>query len=795
MNELRLKLISLLTTLLLGTPAMWGTPEYSVSGKVRDKATNESIEFASVSLREATSQKLVAGTTTDSIGSFEFTHIPGGDYYIVTGFVGYEQHTTEIFALNRNLNVGDIFLQESSQMLDEVIVEGRKSTFVANLDRKVYNVGGDMLSKAGAASDVLQNIPSVEVDMDGNVSLRGNQNVTILINGKPSAMMNPKARGDALSQLSAGSIEKIEVLTNPSAEFKPDGMSGGINIVLKKNAQSGFGGSVTANAGSYGRYNAGVNINYGLPNINLFGGYTFRRDRYDRTIVDNRASADELIHQMTYGLGRPTSHTLRIGMNWNMTDNDQIEISGAYNKRNFKRNEQVSSETSNYSGNLLAEYTRDRDAIAKENMWEANFRYVHSFSTENELSLDYSYSSESEDEDNHYLTIDNKGERKDNEWVWDANYLHVIGVRWRNNLSNNIKLISGYALEHLRSEQNFHLSEWDGKAFVYNNDESSDFTHFMTLNALYSTVEIGIGRWSFLPGIRMEYADIENRLKSSGKTIPQHYFNVYPSIHISRQLNPANSVQFNYSLRVNRPEGNDMNPFAERINPLSLQAGNPYLKPEKIHSLEAGWLLRSDNGISLMSTLYYRYITNKITDVSKYIDDGVLLTTKENINSSRNAGLEVIWSWQPWRWFSFNCNLNGYYNRIDASRLGYGKNKDAFSWSSLVNANFTPFKHYTLQVNARFRSATVVPQGKRDADCRINLGMMYDIPSINLSVIASVTDLFDTYKKSFTLDTPDLKQKVEKRRNPRIFYVGVSWQFAASKDKKKQRKIEYDEEM
>lgn len=766
-----------------------------VKGIIKDKSTSEAIEFASVSLNDAVSKKIIAGTVTDENGKFKFSNIPSGDYYLVAGFIGYETQQTSLYSLNESYDVGIIYLTESSQMLDEVVVEGRKSAFVAKLDRKVYNVGSDLFSKAGAASDLLQNIPSVEVDMDGNVSLRGNENVTILINGKPSAMMNSKTRGDALNQLSANSIERIEVVSNPSAEFKPDGMSGIINIVLKKDAKAGFGGSATANVGSYGRYNAGVNLNMGLHNVNLFGGYSFRRDRYDRSIVDWRESPTEHITQNTYGLGRPVSHTFRLGMNWNITAKDLMEISGAYNRRNFQRNELVESGTYNLSGVLLSSYHRDRDAFAKENMWEANFRYAHTFNDRSDLSLEYSYSSESEDEINRYNTIDKEGESKENEGVWDANYLNLARLRWQQTFSDNMKLISGYEFEHLRAEQNFHVSDLIGEAFEPNPDRSSDFTHYMTLNTLYSTIELGFGKWMVLPGVRLEYADIENRLISHCKSIRQHYFNIYPTIHISRQMTPATEILFNYSLRVNRPEGTDMNPFAERINPLSLQAGNPYLKPEKIHSLEAGWLLRTDNGMSLMTTLYYRYITNKITDVSKYVDSGVLLTTKENMDASQNAGAEIIWSWQPWRWLSFNCNLNGYYNKIVATKLGFGKNKDAFAWSALMNANFIPFRHCTVQLNARFRSATLVPQGRRNADCRINLGLMYDIPSINLSVIASVTDLFDTYKKSFTLDTPELKQKVDRRRNPRIFYVGVSWQFAASKGKQHQNKIEYDEGM
>ena len=726
----------------------------TVIGTVAEKGSGLPMEYATASLHDAQSGKIEAGCMTDSLGAFKFEKVPVGIYFVECSYIGSNTVKTDTFKVEKGetFDAGTLYVFEST-ILSEVVVEGRKSTFSAKLDRKVFNVEQDLMSSAGSASDLMQNIPSVDVDLDGKVSLRGNDNVTILINGKPSAAMGDKTRGDALSQLSTSSIERIEVITNPSAQYKPDGTSGIINIVLKKDVRQGLNGSVTANVGSYGRANAGLNLNYGFRNINIFGGYAYRRDRYDRSIDDHRTSPTERINQTTYGLGRPVSHTFRLGMNAYITPNDLFEVSGSYNRRRFRRNERVESQTVTVEDELADFYIRDRKAYAKENLWEGNLHYSHSYGEENEFGIDYAYSSESEDEINHYTTLQPAGETKNDETVWDANYLHHAGLFWNHSISGNIKLRTGYELEHLRAEQNYHVFDWNGNEYVPDNDRTNDFTHEMLLR----------------------------------------FFHVFPTLHLSHPVGTACEAMLSYSLRVNRPEGSDMNPFAERINPLSLQAGNPDLKPEKIHSLEAGWLWRYGNGASLMSTLYYRYISNQITEVSRYIDAGVLLTTKENLQSSQNAGVELIWSMPVRQWFDFNLNMNGYYNQIDASKLGFAKRKDTFSWSALLNANFRPFKHYMIQLNARYRSATLVPQGRRDADIRINLGMKYDIPAINLSIVGSVTDLFDTYRKSYTLDTPELKQKVEKRRNPRIFYIGLVWQFGGIKSKPHNAKLEYDE--
>lgn len=766
-----------------------------VTGLLKEKQSDMPMEYATVALRRAANGGIENGCMTDSSGVFTFERVPAGKYFVEGRYVGCDSVRSDTFTLARgqHINLGALYMSGSGS-LDEIVVEGRREALVAKLDRKVFNVGQDLMSTVGSAGDLMQNIPTVDFDLDGNVSLRGNSNVTILINGKPSAMMGAKTRGDALNGISASSIERIEVITNPSAEFKPDGMGGIINIILKEDARRGLNGTVNANIGSFGRRNAGVNVNYGLDRLNIYGGYTYRRDRYDRSIIDHRVSPTDVIDQTTYGLGRPVSHTVRLGVSAELTARDMLEAAASYNRRRFRRNEHVESVTEGIDGEHTELYARERDALAKENMWEATVKYSHRYGKDNEWGADYAYSSESEDEINHYSTLTQHAHGKNDESVWDANYLHTARLYWQHSFGEHIKLRSGYELECLRAEQNYHVSEWNGADFIPDKERSSDFTHLMTLNSLYATLEMTAGRWRLLAGLRGEYADISNKLVSQGKNLSQNYANVYPTLHLSRSIGEGNELMLSYSLRVNRPEGSDMNPFAERINPLSLEAGNPDLKPEKIHSVETGWLLRTEGGASLMSSLYYRYITNQITTVSRYIDDGVLLTTKENLQSAQNAGVELIWSVPVARWFDFNINLNGYYNQIDASKLGFGKRKDTFSWRALVNANFRPFKRYMIQLNARYRSATLVPQGRRDADFRINLGMKYDIPSVNLAVVATVTDLFDTYRKSYTLDTPELKQKVEKRRNPRIFYVGVSWQFGAGKNKRHDNsEPEYDE--
>lgn len=677
--------------------------------------------------------------------------------------------------------------------LDEIVIVASQPGTTAKADRKIYSVNHDLMSRAASAGEILNHIPSVEVDIDGNVSMRGDDNVTILINGKPSAMMAGKTRAEALAQLSAANIERIEVIDNPPAEYRAEGGGGIINIIMKSGTRQGFNGSVVANAGSAGRYNAGVSATYGIRSLNFHGGYTFRRDRYDRTIDDHRISPTDAIDQTTYGLGRPVSHTFRLGMTANITPDDMLSVSGNYNHRNFKRDEYVDSRTIAADGAVSDLYHRDRDADARENMWEGTLQYNHRYGDSNEISIGYIYSSESEDELNRYTTLRHDVESRNNETVWDANYIHDVTMRWQHALADNIKLTAGYEFEHLRAEQNYHVSDWDGASFIPNAGESNDFTHLRMLNSLFVSTDMTFGQWRVNAGLRGEYTDAENQLKSLSESHRKHYFDLFPSARASRHIADEIELSAGYSRRINRPQGSDMNPFAERINPLSLEAGNPNLKPEKIDIADIGLRWTSGNS-SLTGNLFYRHVSNGITEVSRYIDNGILLTTKENIQTSDNVGAEIVWNMRVARWLDLSLNGTGYYNSINASKLGFGRNRDMFSWSGLLNADFTPIKHGTIQLNARYHSATLVPQGKRNGDFQLNLGLKYDIPSLDLAIFASVTDLLDTYKLSYTLDTPALNQKVEKRRNPRIIYVGLSWNFGGG-SKSQHHDVEYEEEM
>jgi outer membrane receptor protein involved in Fe transport len=793
--KIRFFLLSVITFLLsLGTAYAVTGNTWTVKGLVKSKSCNQPLEFATIALYTTDSNKLVQGCVSDSLGCYSMTDVPDGGYRLVISYIGCDDIKKDL-SVKGNTTVPVVYVNDgASTSLQEVVVKGHKSAFVQHIDRNVYDVKQDMMASTGSLSDVLQHIPSLDVDLDGNISLRGNENVTILVNGRPSTMFTGKSRGDILQQLPANSIEKIEVINNPSAQYKPDGTSGIINIIMKKDAKSGLNGTLKASVGNKSRAAAGAGLSWGTDKWNISGSYNYRKDRYDRTTDDTRESSSGHVSQQTVGIGHPDTHTFQLGGNVNITPRDVFSASASYARRNFRRTENVKSATTDLTGKEAENYSRTRDANAVENIWDIAAQYSHTVNKNSKWGIDYNYSSGTENESNDYATgstLPTEYVKYSNEHVSQGNYLHVGKLHWTYKPAGKGQFDFGYELEHQKTDVGFHVSEKTGTAYVPNVMESSDFSHYRDIHSLYATFEQAWGKWDLSLGVRGEYVHQKSYFHNSDSTIYQNYANIYPSFHLMNNLNDHNSINFSYSLRVNRPDGEDMNPYTEHINPLSLQSGNPNLKPEKIHSLETGWMWHNDVNATLSATLYYRYTVNKITTVSRYISDNVLLTTKENMNNNQSAGLEIVWSYRPFNWISFNINMNGFYNEINASRLGYGGSRSSWAWDGLMNADIMPFSNFTLQMNTKYRSSRLVPQGRRDRDYVFNLGAKYDLPKTGLTMTASVSDLFNTSRKSYTIDTEELKQKVIKRRNPRIIWVGLTYNFGLNK--KKGSKIEYDD--
>jgi len=497
----------------------------TISGVIIDNQTKKPVEFATIVIQKKNDDTVIDGTITDSKGKFIFVNIASGEYIISYSFIGYTKKSTPpliIDSQHKIVNLGDLFLEPSVQELNNVEVLGEKSTFTSSIDRKTFNIGKDIMTTSGTASELMQHIPSLQVDIEGNVSLLGSGNVLILINGRPSSLMGAN-RAAVLQQMPANTIEKIEVITNPSAKYKPDGTSGIINIVLKKNKDLGFNGSVIANVGNAWRSNASLTTNYNSGRFNIFGSYSIRQDERHRLTNDLRQRKDSLsnvlstTNQTISDLSRPLSHIVRTGIDYNLNEKNSFGVSGSYNFRSFVRHEINSNLISDSEGVTTMDYDRSRRDPEYEKDLELTATYQHVFAEDNELSIYYTRSHSKEQEDNYYSTfyrVPAIAGTLDNTLIQQGDNESQLYIEYKNTLSDKTKFETGYILETSLNDQNFYGESFDQSTTTWIKDiqKSNHFKYLQNVHALYVTLEHTFGKFGILAGLRAEQAFAKSHL-------------------------------------------------------------------------------------------------------------------------------------------------------------------------------------------------------------------------------------------------------------------------------------------
>jgi outer membrane receptor protein involved in Fe transport len=744
-------------------------------------------------------------TITSNRGEFAFDKLPFGTYKVIYSFIGFDKVESPVFALNSKqskINLGKLYISESTTSLGEVSVTAQRSTFVNSIDRKTFNVGQDVMSKTGSVSDLLQNVPSVQVDIDGNVSLRGAGNVMFLINGKPSALMGANYAA-VLQQMPATSIEKIEIITNPSAKYKPDGTSGIINIVLKKEKNLGLNGLVSLNAGNDNRYNGNLSVNYNPGKINIFGSYGVRQDDRLRYATDYRkhfiSNPDTInyINVISRDHSRPLSQIFRTGADYKINKLNTIGVTGSYNYRSFIRQSIDANLWQSTDLTTTKDYDRSRHDPEFEKDLELSANYIHSFGKEgHELTIDYTTSFSKEQEDNHYTDtyrIPVIPPTYDNTLIRQGGNESQFSVEYANPISEDKKLEAGYLLESNKSDMNFFGEFLDPVSGLWVKDlvKSNDFTYNETIHVLYGTYEQDFGKFGFLAGLRAEEAFLDADQVTTDTVIKNNYFKLYPSLHLTYKITDLHELQINYSHRIRRPEGDDLNPFPEWQDPYNLRIGNPHLKPADVHSVEFGYQYKKKK-TTFLSTIYYRYTYNAMTDIVRFINDTVKLTSRENLSKSRSAGLELVFSTSIGKLATLNLSTNTYYNSIDASSLGYGSNKSIISWSANLSAGIDLTKSTVLQVTSSYIAETLTPQGKQLPSFVMNTGLKQELFKSKMTFIMTVSDVFNSLRNRTLIDTPELYEKIIRRRSARIIYAGFTYTFG---NQKKKKELEFDNKL
>ena len=746
--------------------------EPEIKGKVIDVETDGPLEYATVSLFSSQDSTLVTGVITDMKGEFSLKTKPG-KYYVVIQFMGYEPKTINI-NLKEKVNLGNIIMRPDSALLEEVEVVAEKSTMSMTLDKRVFNVGKDVSSTAGNAIEVLDNIPSVNVDVEGNVSLRGDSGVQILVDGKVSGLAGVSTQ-DALRSLQADMIEKIEVVTNPSVRYDAEGTAGIINIVLKKDKRKGFNASVDLRGGfpvQWGekfikedfpfQTGIGTSFNYRFKKFNVFANYNFNyRDdisdgytmteyfedcMYDPTLK-NHDDATQITEQLTYRNRNRKGHNIRGGFDYYFTDNDILTFSTMYRQSKGHNTPSVtyidnfpyaglqnfSRRTENwFNDRPMMEYTLSYDKYfgTKDNSLKASVRYFTNSDTEWSDIVDAEFLTQ-EDMD---LNIPS----------FSVNQ-HTHAQENQQNLQATVDFVHHYGFSVVEFGGKYTNQLINNNLMVTENDAVlTDYTHDFDYNqqvaAIYAIYGREFGRFSGQVGLRSEFTLIDTYLKDTEERNDQKYFDFFPTGHLNYSLTEVDQIQASYARRIRRPWYHQMAPFHSFNDDRNIRMGNPALKPIYTDSYEMSYLRFWDKG-NINFTAYYRHSTDVIRHFTTVVGD-VSYSRPENFGISDDYGLELVGSLDIFKWWNLNGSINFFKSNTVGDWNGRHYVTDSYNTFARLVAKFRFKKVCDFQITGRYMGPREEPLGYRDANYWCDFAASRDILNRNATISLNIRDVF-----------------------------------------------------
>jgi len=785
-------------------------PPVSITGKVVDRAIPErpAVEFATVMLLNAADSTMVNGTTTATDGSFIFEKVEAGDYIVKVSFIGYQDLYTDVVTLQEEMEEFDFgkLLLKSGQTLEEVVVKGQKSLIETRIDKRVFNADADLSSRGGTGLNLLGNVPGLEVDIDNEISLRGSGNVQILINGRPSTF----SPATFLEQIPATSIEKIELITNPGAKYDASGTAGIINIILKEEDKRGINGTVNSSyqQGLSPRYNSSASLNIRSGKWNTSASYSYTNNEYSYFGTNERryryADTSFLIDEYDEGLRGRSGHNIRGGVDYRLNKNNTIYISGNYQKGGRTADRLVVYDNYDNTGKLNNFRERRTEGIEDRYEYFLNGGWQKKFSREGQkldLDMTYSHSGRSENDFYEELFFDDMGNNSEPSLLQNINEqrseeLFVGMLDYKQPLSFGGKLEAGLRTDLMHLDNSFFSETLSNEEEEFLPDESlnNNFLFNRNVFAAYGTYSNEWGKYGFKLGLRAEQTFRNGQLKGEDVN-SRNYLRFFPTIHNSYQLSEYTQFMVSYSRRINRPSAWRLNPFTSFNNPLSLRRGNPLLLPEDIHSFELG-LLQYIGDLTINGTFFYRR-TNDVVQRFLIVNEGspVAIRTYENLGRRDDIGLEGIFNYAPYRWWTLNLTVNvSSRNLKDVQREGVD-NLQTFRTSLNYNSQWRVGGGWSFQVNGRYRAPFDVPQGRIEAYTYVNIAIRKDFLDEKLNVGVSLRDVFNTREWVIsTTEQSGLTQFRERQWDSRIIGIDLNYRFGRNEkyDKEGRRGGDFD---
>jgi len=804
MKKLFLTLLISLLTFNASATNLTSLEKVSIFGKVIDSDTKQPLEYSTIVIKNLEG-KIITGGITDSNGFFDIP-IAKGTYNIYAEFISFKTKSFLNKVINGSTDLGTIILEIDAESLNEVEIIAEKSTVEIHLDKKIYNVGKDMTVKGGTASDVLDNVPSVDVDVEGNVSLRGNDNVRILINGKPSGLVGLSGT-DALRQLPADAIQKVEVITSPSARYDAEGTAGILNIILRKGKALGFNGSLSTTAGNPDNFGGSANINLRSKKLNIFSntGYNYRKapgnsNNYTTYFDEFNSVLSSKEENKLYDRKR-NSFNSRFGIEYYLTEKSTITGTVLYNESEGIDN---STNTSNEFNNLdLLTKINDRTERDKENnkTTEYSLNFTHDFKKSgHKLTFDFQYNNTDE---NSFATISdtdlypayaiNNPERNStiqnsNSYLIKSDYVLPFG--------KDSQFEFGFKFDLNKLNSNYLVEDFDNTTNLYiNNTNFSNTLKFQqNIYAIYSQYGKKINKFSYLFGLRMETTDRNINLIQTNEVDNKNFTEFFPTINLGYEFNDSESLTLGFNRRLRRPRHWFLNPFETRTSETYIRKGNIALDPTYTNAIDLGYL-KKWNKFILNSSIYYQHAINNFefaqkeeTRIINGVETLVIIRNPINLSSQNRYGFEFTANYNPFKWWRLSNSFNFYSYQTKGNYNNISYDANDVSWFTRFNSRITLPGKIDWQTRAMYRGPRETAQSKREGILMVNLAFSKDLFKDKATISFNISDLFNSRKRKSTDYTPTTITTGEFQWRERQILLNFTYRFNQKKKRSQSQK-------
>ncbi len=739
----------------------------SISGKVVESRSQKAIEFATVMIADVNTKEAITGTTTDETGNFS-VRSPKPSFYIELSFLGFETQRITEFKIERGIvNLGTIALVENNQTLDEVTVRAERSQTEFKLDKRVFNVGKDLSSTGASALEILNNVPSVNVNIEGEISLRGSTGVQVLINGKPSILADEA--GNTLGTITAEMIDRIEVITNPSAKYEAEGTAGIINIVIKKDERKGINGSVSLNTGWPHNHSLGLSLNRRTEKFNLFSqmGLGYRELPRENRNLNSNLITNTAIESEGTEFRNEFFYNLILGTDYHINKNNVITLSGNFAYEVEDQPSRTDFTQLDETGQTLARWFREETTEATNPKYQYELQYKSDFPDHKEHALLFSALGNffGKDQSSVFENFNLEGTAATENQQTRTNFQEArftFKLDYTKPFNDNWTLETGaqYVINNVSND--FAVTDWQNGEWVPNVGLTNIFEYEQKVLGVYSTGAYEKNRWGVKLGLRVEQTDLSTFLVNTEEANDQKFANLFPTFHSSYKVNERFSLQAGYSRRIFRPRLWNLNPFFNIRNNFSIRAGNPNLLPEYTDSYEITSIFVLDKS-SFNFGIYHRYTTDVVERIVTF-EDNVSTSRPFNIGTNRSTGIEINGKYRPAKWFSVNGDFNYSFFQREGMFESNSFDFSADQWSTKLTSKFKLPAKIDFEVTGHYRSGVQTVQGTVSDMLFADLGLRKKIMKGKAVFNFSVRDIFasriregETTQASFELYNRSLR--------------------------------------